>query len=51
MNDLLNAFYEGLKVGIAGFACFCLIPASVALWVVLAVAIDDLKQFFNNKIK
>jgi hypothetical protein len=42
---------EAIKEGLAGFCAFLIIPASVALWVVLAVAIDDLKQFFNNKIK
>ncbi len=47
----MNDFIEGLKVGLAGFACFMLIPLSVALWVVLAVAIDDLKEFLKTKIK
>ncbi len=47
----MNDFWNGLLCGLAGFACFCLIPASVALWVVLAVAIDDLKQFLKTKIK
>jgi hypothetical protein len=28
-----------------------LIPLSVAIWVILAVALDDLKQFLNNKNK
>jgi hypothetical protein len=49
--ELLNDFTEGLKVGIAGFACFMLIPLSVAIWVILSVAMDDLKQFLNNKNK
>jgi hypothetical protein len=47
MNDFIN----GLLCGIAGFCAFLIIPISVALWVVLAVAIDDVKQFLNNKIK
>jgi hypothetical protein len=47
----MNDFIEGLKVGLAGFACFMLIPLSVAIWVIIAVALDDLKQFLNNKNK
>ena len=49
--ELLNDFWNGLLCGLAGFCAFLIIPISVALWVVLAVAIDDVKQFFKTKIK
>jgi hypothetical protein len=49
--ELMNDFYEGIKVGIAGLLAFSIIPISVCLWVVLAVAIDDLKEFLKTKIK
>jgi hypothetical protein len=41
---------EAIKEGLAGFCAFLIIPASVALWVVLAVAIDDLKKYLKTKI-
>jgi hypothetical protein len=47
----MNDFIEGLLCGLGGFCAFLIIPASVALWVILAVALDDLKQFINNKNK
>ena len=50
-NKKMNDFINGLLCGIAGFCAFLIIPISLALWVVLAVAIDDVKQFLNNKIK
>ena len=46
----MNEFIDGLLCGLAGFCAFLIIPICVALWVVLAVAIDDLKQFLKTKI-